>query len=92
MSKGGGSDPRWRGDGKELFYKSPDGMVMAVAVTAGPVFQAGTPKSLFRLPGLGTQAMIPATDGNRFLYPVFVQQGSPSPFTVVLNWQTGLKK
>ncbi len=41
VSRGGGTAPRWRGDGRELFYVAPDGKMMAVEVSAGPEFRAG---------------------------------------------------
>ena len=43
VSRGGGSAPRWRGDGRELFYLAPGGKLMAVDVITGPRFQSGTP-------------------------------------------------
>jgi eukaryotic-like serine/threonine-protein kinase len=42
VSRDGGNQPRWRGDGKELFYLSPGGKLMAVDVTEGPIFKAGS--------------------------------------------------
>ena len=50
ISKGGGTDPRWRGDGKELFYVASDGKLMSVDISAKPVFEAGAPRPLFQLP------------------------------------------
>jgi len=50
ISTGGGVEPQWRGDGRELYYLAPDGKLMAVDVTTKPVFQAGAPKSLFQTP------------------------------------------
>ena len=47
ISKGGGIAPRWRGDGKELFYISADSKMMAVEVTTSPVFKPGIPKAAF---------------------------------------------
>jgi Tol biopolymer transport system component len=41
VSVGGGTGPRWRRDGKELYYRTPNGKVMAVAVAADTVFQVG---------------------------------------------------
>jgi Tol biopolymer transport system component/predicted Ser/Thr protein kinase len=95
VSKGGGSGARWRGDGKELFYRAPDGTVMALEVTAGPVFQAGTPKPLFL--AQFTQAPLPdwdvASNGKRFLISIpSGGGGTPTPFTVVLNWTALVKK
>ena len=48
ISKDGGVQPRWRGDGKELFYRSADQSVMAVDVRTGAAVEAGTPKALFQ--------------------------------------------
>jgi hypothetical protein len=49
MVSQGGAEPRWRRDGKELFYLSPDGQLMASEVTAnGAAFQASIPKPLFK--------------------------------------------
>ena len=91
VSKAGGSNPRWRGDAKELFYSSPDGTIMAVDVTADAVFQAGTPKPSFKLPP-GVTTWDATADGTRFLVAVPLEQSAQTPFTVVLNWQAGLKK
>ena len=50
ISRDGGSQPRWRRDGKELFYFSPDGKLMAADVTEGPTFKASVPRTLFQVP------------------------------------------
>jgi WD40-like Beta Propeller Repeat len=50
ISKSGGTSPRWRGDGKELFYVASDEKLMAVNISSKPVFQAGAPRPLFQLP------------------------------------------
>jgi Tol biopolymer transport system component len=47
VSTRGGYDPRWRGDGRELYYLAPDGTVMAVDVQAGDAFETGAPHALF---------------------------------------------
>ena len=47
ISSNGGQQPRWRGDGKELFYLGPDRTMMAVDVKADPVFQSAAPHALF---------------------------------------------
>jgi len=51
VSNSGGQEPRWRQDGKELFYLGGDGKMMAVAVTADATFAAGTPAALFQTHG-----------------------------------------
>ncbi len=91
ISKGGGTDPRWRGDGKELFYVASDGKLMAVDISAKPVFQAGAPRPLFQLPPGFIGGEVTA-DGRRFLVGVPLAQSASVPFTVVLNWQATLKK
>jgi serine/threonine protein kinase len=99
VSVGGGMGPRWRSDGKELYYLAPDGKVMVVEVTPGTVFQPGKPKSLFQAPsnlesylGIPLPSWDVASDGNRFLLMTPAPGAKQVPFTVVLNWQAGLKK
>ena len=91
VSRGGGTAPRWRGDGRELFYLAPDGKMMAVEVTAGQEFQAGTPTPLFQTPPGAIVGDVTA-DGKRFLLVTPVGPSASAPFTVVLNWTAGLKK
>ena len=49
VSRGGGTAPRWRGDGRELFYLAPDGKMMAVDVIPDRQFQSGRRRRSFRL-------------------------------------------
>jgi hypothetical protein len=96
VSKGGGSSPHWSGDGKELYYLSPEGNVMAAPVTLSPVLRPGTPKVLFKFPGPPITATLPywdvTPDGKRFLRAVPLAANSAAPFTVVLNWTATLKR
>ena len=88
VSKAGGTNPRWRRDGKELFFAAPDGTVMSVEVPVGATFRAGEPKALFRVPaGLRSNWDLTA-DGERLL--VLVPQDAPAPLTVWQNWQAVL--
>ena len=90
MSKAGGSNPRWRGDGKELFFAAADGAIMSVDVAPGASFQASAPRLLVRVPsGIGPNWDVTA-DGKRFLVLLDIQQAAP--FTVWQNWQAALKK
>jgi eukaryotic-like serine/threonine-protein kinase len=91
VSRGGGSEPRWRGDGKELFYINPSGMLMAVPVNAASVFATGPPTPLFQIKG---RAPISSTDtftydvvkdGKRFLVNRYVQPEHVAPLTILLN-------
>ena len=82
VSKGGGVSPRWSPDGRELFYLTADGTVMAVDVRTDRGFQTGPPKTLFQVPGaLPDWGVHP--DRTRFLLAVTVRP-SP-PFEVVLD-------
>jgi Tol biopolymer transport system component len=95
VSKDGGFNPRWRRNGKELFYFSADGTLMAVEVSTSGVFQAGIPKPLFKAPRGAERYQWEATaDGKRFLMaaPSAATTAAQPSFTVVLNWQAGLKK
>jgi len=91
ISRGGGTAPRWRGDGRELLYRAPDEKMMAVEVMAGPEFSIGMPTDLFLTPS-GTIVGDVTADGGRFLLAAPVGPSASAPFTVVLNWTTGLKK
>lgn len=94
VSKDGGNTAVWRRDGKELFYLSLDGTAMAVEVSTGGVFQAGVPEALFKVP-TGVLFWDVSSDGKRFLMAApsgGAIANAPVPFTVVLNWQAGLKK
>jgi len=90
VSNGGAVMPRWRRDGKELFYISPDSQMMAVDVTMGPVFRSGNPHALFQTEivdtGIRTGPMSwdIAPDG-RFL--IISETSTDASITVVLNWR-----
>jgi Tol biopolymer transport system component len=96
ISSGGGTGPRWRRDGKELFYAATDGRtIMSVPIESLAPFRAGTPTRLFTL-GLDsavTRMRVRNTvydvspDGQRFLVSVPTGQPASSQITVVLNWQ-----
>jgi serine/threonine protein kinase len=98
VSSGGGYQPRWRRkDGKELFYFTLDGKLIAVDITPGSILKMSVPRVLFSPPiWAGGSAMEVhrwdvTADGQRFLIPTLAQ-GTAAPFNVVLNWQAGLKK
>lgn len=93
VSNGGGTNPRWRGDGKELYYAAADGSVMVVEIASSPVFQSGTPAALFKVPPSGSLSNWDVTpDGKRFYVLTVSGYVSKDPMTVVVNWQVGLKK
>ena len=96
VSNGGGNAPRWPGNGRELYYLGPGGL-MAVRLTLTPSFRAGAPRSLFPAPrGLvaGAAQYAPsydvAADGSRLLLPAPGTDTPPPALHVILNWQAGL--
>lgn len=92
VSRGGGVQPRWRRDGKELFYISPDWKMMAVPVSTSPTFQAGNPQPLFDTQMVDTGIRTGpiswdiAPDGKRFLI-ISDESHDTSSLNVILNWQ-----
>ena len=98
VSTGGGEEPRWRGDGKELFYISSDSKMMAVPVTIGANFDAGAPVALFqavpRQPVSTNDQFVydVARDGQRFLILTQVKRPESRPMSVILNWSARLPK
>jgi len=91
VSTSGGSNPRWRGDGRAMFYLAADGTVMQVDVNTRAGFQPITLHALFKLPA-GVTGFDVTGDGKRFLVGVPMDQDAQTPFTVALNWQQGLNK
>jgi len=94
VSRGGGTEPRWRGDGKEIFYIAPSGMLMAVPVNGVTTFATGTPVPLFQIHG---RAPISSTDlftydvakdGKRFLVNRYVRPEHVPPLTILLQTAT----
>jgi Tol biopolymer transport system component len=84
ISTGGGSDPHWRRDGHELYYRAGSQlMAVTIAVTQAGAIDAGTPAPLFSLRGSG---LITPTDGQRFLVGAALDTGPPPPVTVIVNW------
>lgn len=102
ISIAGGEQPRWRGDGKELFFEAADGKMMAVPVKAAtgtkPSFEAGTPVALFdahMAPSVNHNLLQydVTADGKRFLINTMnASEAASPPLTVVTNWNAGLKK
>jgi Tol biopolymer transport system component len=102
VSTAGGVQPRWRRDGRELFYLGADGRLMAVAIAStsnDSSLQVGSPVPLFApriaggptVPTNGTANYAVTADGTRFLINTLVGDGT-YPITVVLNWVPGRMK
>jgi Tol biopolymer transport system component len=91
VSQTSGAYPRWRRDGKELFYLRLDGELMAADVnSSGAAFEHGISKPLFKATYVNGWDV--SDDGKRFLFTVAGTETPQSPFNVVLNWMSILKK
>ena len=96
ISVEGGYEPRWRADGKEIYYLARDGTLMAVPMATGAA-PFGVPKPLFQTRVHGGVSIlrthfVPNRDGSRFLVSVRSSEPVPVPITVVLNWPSLLKR
>ncbi|HSR09046.1 MAG TPA: protein kinase [Bryobacteraceae bacterium] len=99
ISNAGGSEPRWRRDGKEILYLGMNGMVTAVDVTTNGAFKVGAPRALFPAPRLGGASISRGwhwdvtPDGQRFLFNAAAETEDTnlSAINLVLNWP-GLPK
>lgn len=91
VSVNGGFDPRWRADGRELFFISPTGTIMSTEVTTEGQLQVRPPKALFPTPIREPSPpylsnFVPTSDGRRFLINVPLERPGSQPITVTLNW------
>ena len=95
ISTAGGTNPVWRGDGKEIFYLAPDGKLISVPIESGetffrplpprPLFQTRLISSLFR-------EYDASADGKKFLLAVPSADDTNEPITVIVNWPRLLKE
>jgi Tol biopolymer transport system component len=93
ISRDGGVVPRWRADGKELFFRSYPGFaVMAVEIAfSGDTPQPTAPVQLFQSSSRISSWEV-SKDGQRFLMAEPLDRGVATPITVVMNWEAALKK
>jgi eukaryotic-like serine/threonine-protein kinase len=91
LSTNGGVQPRWRNDGRELYYLSPEGDVMVVAMPEGDPTRARTPEPLFGLrlePSTAFDQYAPIQDGQRFVVRRSLRPGGAdtAEVHVIVNW------
>ncbi len=93
VSSRGGQTPAWRGDGREIYFLAPDGMLMAAPVTGTAPFQTGTPTPLFKVavPDTIDPEYDVTPDGKRFLVNQQIST-KEEPINVLVNWAASLKK
>jgi Tol biopolymer transport system component len=99
ISIDGGTQPRWRRDGRELFFLAADGKLMAVPIKGDAALEIGAPAALFEAhigapfgdasTFLERQQYDVTPNGERFL--INRASSEALPITVVLNWTAGLK-
>ena len=88
VSTGGGENPFWRKDAKEIYYILGDQVLAAlVKSSASGAFEVGIPAPLFKAKGIA----VVRTDGQRFLFSMTLNDVSTPPITVIMNW-AGLEK
>jgi dipeptidyl aminopeptidase/acylaminoacyl peptidase len=98
VSSAGGQEPRWRRDGKELFYLSPEGKLMAVGLKTGASLKAEPPVALFQtrrrqpVSSFAVFSYDVSVDGQRFLVITKVDEGNAAPLSITLNWTSELEK
>jgi hypothetical protein len=94
VSVNGGTYPRWRQDGREIFYRAPDHRLMVATVdgqtsrfavsSVDPLFQTRTGSARWPYDVSG--------DGKTFVLITSLQEATSAPLTLVVNWTAGLKK
>ena len=97
VSTNGGTEPRWRGDGRELFYLAADGKLMAVPLTTEGGLTPGAERALFQTRILARRSFFRTSvdvraDGLRFLLKTPVPDAQPPSLTVVTNWTATLAR
>jgi Tol biopolymer transport system component len=96
VSTNGGTEPMWRGDGRELFYLATDRSLMSVSVAPAAPIEFGVPKKLFDAPVMRSantrNRYVVTPDGERFLIVALTDRGRIPPVTVILDWTAELKE
>jgi serine/threonine protein kinase/Tol biopolymer transport system component len=98
VSRGGGEEPRWRSDGKELFYLSADRKLMAVEVRMSGSFEARDPVGMFqtrsrqRISSQDVFTYSVSGDGQRFLVNTIMDEPNAPPLSIILNWEAEMEK
>jgi len=94
ISSEGAGLPLWRDDGKELYYLTFEGKLMAVDIGESPKFQPSVPRQLFQANVKAANGLCygAAPDGQRFLINTSIQNTGSTTMTIVLNWTAAVKQ
>ena len=93
VSVAGGAQPRWRGDGRELFFIDLEGKMMSATVERGPAPKIGSPRKLFDtslVPDPTINQYAVTEDGRKFLV-LQPRKGFLETYSVMLNWPATVK-
>jgi hypothetical protein len=91
VSRGGGTEPRWRGDGKAIFYLGPRQMLTEVVVSTEGTFSTAAAKTLFPVSGrppISSTDIVTydvTRDGKHFLVNQYVRPDQPTPLAIVMR-------
>ena len=94
ISSAGGRQPKWRADGRELFFVTNDRKFYAAAIRPSPTFEFSPPRFQFNMPANTISvrnSYVPSRDGQRFLVNVLLDTGVPAIY-VDLNWMATAKR
>ena len=95
-SSHGGGDPRWRSDGRELFYVAADRQLMSVKVKPGPAFEHADAVALFDTgvpPGwYEARNLYDVSRDGSFLFMTPIEDDRSAPFTIVIDWIAGFQR
>jgi Tol biopolymer transport system component/predicted Ser/Thr protein kinase len=94
ISTSGGSFPRWRHDGKEIFYLSFNKLMVVAIDATRDRFDVGAARPLFDVRNVAVGRRIPydvTPDGARFLFNLVADEAATTPFQLVVNWPATLK-
>lgn len=91
ISVGGGAQPQWRGDGREIYYLSLDNTLMAVNINLTGSVEVGQIRPLFKAPVLGSltdyrNLYAVARDGGKFLFKAIAEDTYQEPISILVNW------
>jgi hypothetical protein len=96
VSTDGGDQPRWRSDGRELFYVSENRFVMSAAIATSPDFHADHPRRVLDVPmplaPPGQFQFAPAPDGQRFLINTITDRPRSAVIDVLFNWRSNVAR
>jgi eukaryotic-like serine/threonine-protein kinase len=92
VSQDGGSEPRWRRNGRELFYVDRENYIVCVDVTlAAGGLEMGASRRLFQFHGAGGDWRYDVSvEGDRFLVTTPLEEDLASPVTLITDWTHGL--